>query len=161
MKQLGFKWLSWTAPLNINGGATSDKRGDLDSDDSSGTSGTPGRELYHVLSLATLNPAKVPTPESEAGIKFEEIKKPILAGKVILMWSKVVRAWVYVVHNSSQIPKIHSKYPEAVVYTLKELELITGGKPPAEVFTSIHILKAILGAELVSIMNTAAKERIK
>ena len=59
MRQLSYKWLAWTAPLGTNGSATSDKRENLVSDnDSSGTSGTPGSELYHVLLQATISHLK-------------------------------------------------------------------------------------------------------
>ncbi len=146
------KWKNWTPESRSCDVHQSAKSANIPSSTQGNASFGTSVTSLRLLDEPDLDPSRLNSPDNPGPVPMRLVQEAILNGRVALVWSTSGRAWTYVVYDNARALEVRSRHPEAVVFTLKEVGLMTNAKPNAEHIRAIHKTKQILGAELKSIV---------
>lgn len=155
------KWMDWSVPtrtyLQKTGAISANALG---RETNSGTYGTPHVGCrWRILAYASVNPEHEPAPtDNNTPLPIAEITQAIHQGAVALTWSRPCESWTYWVYDNAAAKRIREKFPNAVVYTVLELNRLAKAGIRPEFAKTIHLSKEVLGGFIESVSSATPQK---
>jgi hypothetical protein len=99
-----------------------------------------------------IRPDELPNIDESDGF-FNTIKKGVLKDFKVLVWSKKMNKWVYVLYDGHELKKVKSQLGNVDCFTLKELWILKDGNISEEVWIKILDAKRVFNATVKSVRS--------